>query len=1022
MAGRAPMAVPFPFLLLVLTWAGPGLGAEEATAPRVPDLVRLLTNGSEDERARAEEGLALAGGEAVGPLAAELSRPGAPGLPSAVVVRAVAQDRLQPAEAVVRLGGDRRAATRLRLHIRLSDALAPDKPAAAAILGCCGAPGIEPLIELLGRGDERLAAAAEEALARIGPEAVGPVGRLLASKHAPRLPLEVLLTDDDPARREDVEKQLARAETAARLRFYLLLPGRPPELRRQALGALTSGDGQKDWTLGLFLLKFLADEDPGVRSAATAAVNRLPPPPPPDGPVRLVAALADGSAEVRSGAVKLLEAYGARNAAAREAVLTGLDSKDARVRAGCAGVLTRYAFELGVALGFMWGVPSGQKPTKEERAWLESLGPRAGELLQKDPEPGVRAAALRMACWSTDTKAVPLVEACLRKEAPEVRTAALHMARGDGFCTPAILAAVIAVLDEGDDGLRLEAVSVLGGWEKKAGKAAPRLTDLLESDKAALRKAAAEALSRIGPKAAMAVPRLIACADDPNAEAAQAAVRALGLIGADPERSVPALVRTLEGGRKGLPEAAAFSLGRFKARSAPAVPALVKMAARQDERERLCALWALAEIACAMGPESEAAGPVVRGLDDRGEGRPGAKLLDYVGGIDRKSAMPVLLRALRECRPEAQAALIGRLTPESKMSGEVLAADPCVKAIPAVREAAASKDPAVRAAAAAFLARVEAEPQTVLAVMMERLADPDPWAVVGACHSLGEIKGEGKPALPRLVELLRHERKEVRMEAAVAIGKIGADAEATVLAVAGLLEDKESSVRFSAMTALLLLDKAARPAVPRILELVGKDRQMRRGPWTWEVLYRCRPLPASALPVLRKLLDDEEASTRSAVASQLGTMGAAAREAGAEMLARLAVEESPRVRASIVGALGQMDPANADTIARSLEDKAEEVRNAAAAALVGLKDRRMIPRLVAALADENANVRGKAVDDLERYGPEAAEAVATLEKVAANDPANWVRGSAARALKKMRGKQPGPQPLPQPVPPTPEVF
>jgi HEAT repeat protein len=69
---------------------------------------------------------------------------------------------------------------------------------------------------------------------------------------------------------------------------------------------------------------------------------------------------------------------------------------------------------------------------------------------------------------------------------------------------------------------------------------------------------------------------------------------------------------------------------------------------------------------------------------------------------------------------------------------------------------------------------------------------------------------------------------------------------------------------------------------------------------------------------------------------------------------------------------------------------------------VGSSDSTVVPALIAALHDSDAQVRGEAIVALLKAGPEAKRAVGNLETLARSDRDGKIRAYAARALEKLR--------------------
>jgi len=180
-----------------------------------------------------------------------------------------------------------------------------------------------------------------------------------------------------------------------------------------------------------------------------------------------------------------------------------------------------------------------------------------------------------------------------------------------------------------------------------------------------------------------------------------------------------------------------------------------------------------------------------------------------------------------------------------------------------------------------------------------------------------------------------------------------------------------------------------------------------------------------AVPPLLLALEDEHWSVRCAAAGALGRIRSAKSTTG--LLARLH-DDDPTVRRAVIAALGELgDPRAAGALAGALPDPAlqgtarEALRRMGSAALPDLErlfpaatpearrlivdlagrleDRRARRLLLAALADDAAEVRTEAAHALGDGG--YLDAVRPLMDVKASDPSPGVRQAAAAALKKL---------------------
>jgi len=112
-------------------------------------------------------------------------------------------------------------------------------------------------------------------------------------------------------------------------------------------------------------------------------------------------------------------------------------------------------------------------------------------------------------------------------------------------------------------------------------------------------------------------------------------------------------------------------------------------------------------------------------------------------------------------------------------------------------------------------------------------------------------------------------------------------------------------------------------------------------------------------------------------------------------------------------ALGLVHPPAVEALkglGKAAKDKSATVRLSAVDSLgdMGRAAAPAVPALIEALADEDASVRGKAAWSLARVGPAGKDALPALKQLAEKDTVSWVRGAAARAIKKIQIGQAGP--------------
>lgn len=251
-----------------------------------------------------------------------------------------------------------------------------------------------------------------------------------------------------------------------------------------------------------------------------------------------------------------------------------------------------------------------------------------------------------------------------------------------------------------------------------------------------------------------------------------------------------------------------------------------------------------------------------------------------------------------------------------------------------------------------------------------------------------------------LVIALRDEVKEVRKGAAQAISRAlwnGKD-ESVLAPLVETLKDPEPTVRMGAVSALMALgdNRAVEPLVARLLD-VQEHMYVRHD--AVEALGELRD-PQSVEPLL-SVLNSGGHRFREQVAESLGKIGdARAVEPLASVLNNKDEHENARWgAASALGMLGDVrgiDYLAALTISQENESR---LRCNAISSLEGLKDARATPALLAALNDEDADVRYYAVSALGESGDQRA--VEAFIRALLEDKSWEVRSKVAEGLAKL---------------------
>jgi HEAT repeat protein len=225
-----------------------------------------------------------------------------------------------------------------------------------------------------------------------------------------------------------------------------------------------------------------------------------------------------------------------------------------------------------------------------------------------------------------------------------------------------------------------------------------------------------------------------------------------------------------------------------------------------------------------------------------------------------------------------------------------------------------------------------------------------------------------------LAEALGAPEAPVRMAAAWALETLGpgaADTEPALLEALG--SDPGSGVRAAAARALGALELAGAPAVPALLEALHDPHEAVR-----HAAARALSRPALSdadIPRLERALQSDDRYVVAFAAWRLGNLGERARPAVPALVATL---DQPGVHAVTFAALARIGPAAVEAV----------------------------PALVGELSSPDGGRRWRAAKGLGRIGPAATGGVAALITAMEEDPWEWVRAHAARALGRIRDRAP----------------
>jgi HEAT repeat protein len=542
---------------------------------------------------------------------------------------------------------------------------------------------------------------------------------------------------------------------------------------------------------------------------------------------------------------------------------------------------------------------------------------------------------------------------------------------------------------------RAKAAEALGELGSRAMPAVRSLTAALTDPSRKVQLEALLALERIGPDARTAVTDLVSILKGDATDLHSGAIAALAAIGHDAGDAVPALVGVLEGEDAELATSAGLALARILPAGSDGlrqvIPVLVK-SLKSDEadvrREAVAGLGAAGRVAL------PALIRLVRNQAvDPGSAWQAAAALQMLGTL-AEPALSVLVDALQSDNEMVVVHAAGAL-------GAIGAA--AESAIPDLQKLLAHDRPAIRTHAASALGDLGPTAEGAVGDLASALDDADDGVRREAAEALGKIGPGAKPAIPALMRALNDDSGAVTVHAAWALSRIGPDAVPELLTA---LKDDEK-LRHLIVVILGDLKEAAAPAAETLAEFLARpDLDEDFGREIMVALARIGPQAKAAVPVLMKILEDQENPLRAGAAYALAKLGA--RQAQRLLIQALPREDDPEMRVVAPIALVLLSPDSDVLVALALPrlimllaDDSNLVRHEAATTLarIGPRAADAAPVLIAGVADPDPALREAYLSALGEIGPDGADAMPAITKGLA-DPDFPVRYSASYAAGK----------------------
>jgi len=892
---------------------------------------------------------------------------------------------------------------------------------ALADMGPDAAPVLPVLLEALGSGsafdDPRLLQHGQDDghCGRDETEPVGVVAALAGIGKPAVAPLLQELDHPDPDRRAHAIRVFGFMKPPARAavpRLVVLL--NDPHTRFEAADALgRMGFGERDCILPL--IAKLKDSDPAFRARAAENLGRIGQSLHFSGNsvdrrviLYLTIALRDADAQVRVAGAAASGAVGSDSGTPGPDLLQLLRDPEAQVRIAALHALVPFT-DLEVS--------------REARAGL-----------LKDVDNRVRVAAAE-SIVNKDLRSsgviIALVEAIEDRD-PDVRAAAATKLADSGswkwvldgrdprLAPSRIYRGPREALSDPDPRVRAAAASQMSEFERETAGSISLLTARLKDDAAMVRAAAAQSLGRFGPGAMDAAPALLDLLVEPvgkpddSLSISGPAAKALAAIGGDAKAE---MVRRLLD-RLAIPEGpdhwTAFGLLQMVSKDVlepmirrlvdPRTPRPIRVAVLKvldrsfgfDGSDQTAERNVFRPVACEVRP-------TLLSLlhDDDPSVRLSSFKLIAVTEEEQSVLVESFLSAARHIDPFEMESF-AKLFKES--------------AIPLLVSGLKDPDADVRSSTAFVLAEVAEslpdEKSLAVGTLASALRDPDTQVRWAAAWALGRLRPIDPKVADSLIEMVRDRTTRVRRGASIHVmlwdrdgggggwssGK--ADGEmlrlaaiqalegspcesaAAVLALVDAFHDNDRLIRLHAVSALGVIGREARLAVPALTEAL-RSNEIVAGVLGQECAPGTNSVPLAV-----------------AAAAALGNFGAEALGAVPDLITRLS-DLDPVVRDEAATALGRIGPAAAAAVPALIDsiksDRPGEPSSSAIEALQQIDPAEAVSVLIEMLRDPELDRRSTAVNALGELGPQANAAIPDLIR-ARTDPDSELREAIDHAI------------------------
>ena len=293
----------------------------------------------------------------------------------------------------------------------------------------------------------------------------------------------------------------------------------------------------------------------------------------------------------------------------------------------------------------------------------------------------------------------------------------------------------------------------------------------------------------------------------------------------------------------------------------------------------------------------------------------------------------------------------------------------------------ASGDDRTRRDAAMFLSDLAAESSDAVEAvpaLVKALDDSEQQVWFHSVTALSRLGPDAAPAIPKLIDDLgRMSRRGVNVKwyrSAYTLGQIGEKAVEPLLEAC---ENSRSSIRAGAAKAFEWIPEAVEKSVPVLIKLLEDDDEDVRDTAADTLGVLTEP----ALSSLMENMNHANPSTRAAIYQALGVMGANASDLAGPLLDQLSSEKDTTALQKGIEALAKMNAPVEPFMERVLAlfpRQEEAVQQAVANAILSMPAKVTVPMLIQLLEDPSSDISARAAELLGHLGPQAKEALQPL--------------------------------------------